>query len=349
MHQVSRLSLLALCFSALTASAADEHSGHGQMNMGGGHGHMMNMGSSPIGVMGTHAHMQGNWMFSYRFMRMDMDGNRDGSDRVSTNKVLKDYMVAPESMTMDMHMLDAMYGVNDDVTVMLMVPYLDAEMDHVTRTGAKFTTRTNGIGDVKLSSLINLQKWKGGQLNLNAGISIPTGSIDEKDDTPAGANQHLPYPMQLGSGTYDLMPGLTYLGNSDALSWGAQGIGTFRLSDNDNDYSLGDRFNLTTWIARNWTSQFSSSLRVNGEWWSNIDGSDRKLSPMAPNMVPTADPNKRAGRRFDLLVGASFSPASGWFAGQTIATEFGAPVYQNLDGPQLETDWTVTVGWQLAL
>ena len=155
--------------------------------------------------------------------------------------------------------------------------------------------------------------------------------------------------MQLGSGTYDLMPGLTYLGNNDMLSWGAQGVGTIRLSDNDNDYSLGDRFNLTSWIVKEWTSQFSSSLRVNGEWWSNIDGSDRKLSPMAPNMVPTADPDKRAGRRFDLLVGASFSPDSGWFAGQRIAAEFGAPVYQNLDGPQLETDWTVTVGWQLVL
>ncbi len=342
MRHPTGLLLLALCFSTLTANAADEHAGHHSSE----HNHI---GNEPIGVMGAHAHSQGDWMFSYRFMRMDMDGNRDDSDRVSTSKVLKDYMIAPKSMTMDMHMVGAMYGVNDDVTVMLMVPYLDVEMDHVTRMGAKFTTRTHGIGDVKLSSLIRLQEWNGGQLNLNAGISIPTGSIDEKDDTPAGANQHLPYPMQPGSGTYDLMPGLTYLGNNDSLSWGAQGVGTIRLSDNDNDYSLGDRFNLTTWIVRDWTSQFSSSLRVNGEWWGNIDGSDRKLSPMAPNMVPTADPDKRAGRRFDLLVGASFSPASGWFAGQRIAAEFGAPVYQNLDGPQLETDWTVTVGWQLAL
>lgn len=342
MRHSIRFLLIALCFSTLTANAADEHAGHHSSE----HNHI---GNEPIGVMGAHAHSQGDWMFSYRFMRMDMDGNRDDSDRISTNSVLKDYMIAPQSMTMDMHMLGAMYGVNDDVTVMLMVPYLDVEMDHVTRMGAKFTTRTNGIGDVKLSSLIRVQEWNGGQLSLNAGISIPTGSIDEKDDTPAGANQHLPYPMQLGSGTYDLMPGLTYLGNNDMLSWGAQGVGTIRLSDNDNDYSLGDRFNLTTWIVKEWTSQFSSSLRVNGEWWSNIDGSDRKLSPMAPNMVPTADPDKRAGRRFDLLVGASFSPASGWFAGQRIAAEFGAPVYQNLDGPQLETDWTVTVGWQLAL
>ena len=270
MRHPTGLLLLALCFSTLTANAADEHAGHHSSE----HNHI---GNEPIGVMGAHAHSQGDWMFSYRFMRMDMDGNRDDSDRVSTSKVLKDYMIAPKSMTMDMHMVGAMYGVNDDVTVMLMVPYLDVEMDHVTRMGAKFTTRTHGIGDVKLSSLIRLQEWNGGQLNLNAGISIPTGSIDEKDDTPAGANQHLPYPMQPGSGTYDLMPGLTYLGNNDSLSWGAQGVGTIRLSDNDNDYSLGDRFNLTTWIVRDWTSQFSSSLRVNGEWWGNIDGSDRKL------------------------------------------------------------------------
>jgi len=155
--------------------------------------------------------------------------------------------------------------------------------------------------------------------------------------------------MQLGSGTWDLLPGLTYLGNNDTLNWGAQGVAVVRLGDNDNDYTLGDRFNLTGWIAKNWTSQWSSSLRVNGEWWGNIDDSDKKLSPMAPNMVPTADPDKRAGRRFDLLLGASFAPASGWFQGQRFAAEFGAPVYQNLDGPQLETDWTVTFGWQLVI
>ena len=327
------------CLAVFSVQAADEHAGHHAAQ----HVHI---GNEPIGVMGAHAHTQGDWMFSYRFMRMDMDGNRDDSDRVSTSKVLKDYMIAPKSMTMDMHMVGAMYGVNDDLTVMLMVPYLDLEMDHVTRMGAKFTTRTNGIGDVKFSGLYKLHQWGGGELNLNAGISFPTGSIDEKDDTPAGSNQHLPYPMQLGSGTWDLLPGLTYLGNNDTLNWGAQGVAVVRLGDNDNDYTLGDRFNLTGWIAKNWTSQWSSSFRVNGEWWGNIDDSDKKLSPLAPNMVPTADPDKRAGRRFDLLLGASFAPASGWFEGQRFAAEFGAPVYQNLDGPQLETDWTVTFGWQ---
>lgn len=339
--------LMLLCVAGvMNARAAHERNDHDMAS----DMHMqmqMHMSNEPIGVMGGHTHSTGMWMFSYRFMRMDMDGNRDGTHRVSRSDVLSDYMIAPLNMTMDMQMFSAMYGVNEKLTVMVMAPYLDKEMDHVTRMGTKFTTRTSGFGDVTLGSLLTLRHWDRHELDLNLGLGLPTGSINEKDDTPAGNNQHLPYPMQLGSGTWNLIPGLTYLGNNEALSWGAQGIAVFRLGENSNDYSLGNRFNLTGWVTRDWTAQWSTSLRADALWWGNIDGSDKKLSPMAPAMVPTADPDLRGGRRLDLLLGASFAPSSGWFKGQRFAAEVGAPVYQNLDGPQLETDWTVTLGWQL--
>jgi hypothetical protein len=323
------------------SNATDEHVHHAT------HDHF---GNEPIGVMGAHSHTTGDWMFSYRAMRMEMDGNRDGSSRISTGDVFAEgFMIAPTNMTMDMHMFGTMYGVNDDLTVMLMAPYIDMEMDHVTGMGVKFTTETDGIGDVKLSSIFRLKQWGNHQLNLNAGISVPTGSIDEKDDTPMGSNQHLPYPMQLGSGTWDLIPGLTYTGHHSDLSWGAQGVAVVRIDENDNDYTLGDRFHASGWVAKDWIPEFSSSLRVNGQWWGNIDGSDKKLPMLAPTMVPTADPDLRGGRRFDLLVGAAFKPSSGFFKGQRVALEYGQPVYQNLDGPQLETDWTLTLGWQLGL
>jgi hypothetical protein len=111
------------------------------------HSHISN---EPIGVMGAHAHSTGDWMFSYRYMHMDMEGNRDGTDRLSTRDVLSEYLIAPLNMTMDMHMLGAMYGVNDNLTIMVMAPYLNIEMDHMTRMGAKFTTKASGIGDLKL-------------------------------------------------------------------------------------------------------------------------------------------------------------------------------------------------------
>jgi hypothetical protein len=32
--------------------------------------------------------------------------------------------------------------------------------------------------------------------------------------------------------------------------------------------------------------------------------------------------------------------------GHRLAFEASLPVYQNLNGPQLEVDWTLTIGWQ---
>ena len=48
-------------------------------------------------------------MFSYQFMRMKMDGNRDGTDELSPAQVREQgFAVVPTEMTMDMHMLEAM-------------------------------------------------------------------------------------------------------------------------------------------------------------------------------------------------------------------------------------------------
>ena len=97
---------------------------------------------APIGVMADHQHQKGEWMISYRYMGMAMDGNRDGSDRLSRSEVLLngtgDYRVAPTEMDMEMHMLGVMYAPSDKYTLMLMVPYLSSEMDHITAMGANF-------------------------------------------------------------------------------------------------------------------------------------------------------------------------------------------------------------------
>ena len=57
--------------------------------------------------------------------------------------------------------------------------------------------------------------------------------------------------MQLGSGSFDLKPALTYSALSDnALwNWGAQVMYTYHI-DTGNDYTLGDSIKLTTWLRR---------------------------------------------------------------------------------------------------
>ena len=303
-------------------------------------------GHAPIGVMGDHTHKAGEWMLSYRFMYMDMKGMRDGTNSLSTQEVFDEgYMMSPTEMSMEMHMLGVMYAPTDWVTVMAMLPFSHKTMDVQTRAGLSFTTESTGINDVVLSGLFTLKQWERQRLQLNAEFSVPTGSIDERDDTPMGSDQLLPYPMQMGSGTVDFLTSMTYAGESDSWSWGGQLGGVFRMGRNDEGYSLGNRGNATGWIARKWADWISSSFRIDGSIWGNIDGRNDQLNPA---MIPTADPDNQGGRRIDLALGINLLKPSGTLEGNRLAIEVGAPIYQDLDGPQMELDWTLTAGWQYA-
>ena len=326
-------------------------------------------GHAPIGVMGNHYHSKGEGMFSYRYMTMRMEGNRMGTDELSVEQVAfgtgLGYPVVPTSMHMQMHMFGTMYAPSDRLTMMVMVPYKFISMDHqisaatppplAALAGQTFTTESEGLGDVKLNSLIKLYNHERQSIHLNLGLSLPSGSIDEQDEAPVPGvgmtRTTLPYPMQLGSGTVDFLPGLTYLGQSSNWSWGAQTIGTIRLEDNRQSYSMGDSIEASTWIARRFNNSVSGSFRVKSLTWGNYDGRDPRLAtlPIPTGFgVPTADPNRRGGTRLELLMGVNYYCRSGWFKGHRINVEGGLPVYQNLEGPQLETDWALTIGWEYA-
>ena len=315
-------------------------------------------GHAPIGVMGEHYHKMNEWMLSYRHMYMTMEGNRNGTDNLSIGQVAGTFPVVPTRMDMQMHMVGVMYAPTDNLTLMGMLPYQNIEMDHINvggvgglAAGTVFTTQTDGIGDLKFGGLIKLYNQHGNSVHLNLGVSLPTGSIDEQDVAPGPGGfirRVLPYPMQLGSGTFDLKPGFTYLGQTPDWSWGAQVLGTVRIDENDRNYKLGDKVESSTWIARRMSDWLSTSFRLNAQAWGNISGQDLRLGAGPGFPVETADPNRRGGSRLDALLGANIYFRKGWLKGHRIAIEGGLPVYQYLDGPQLETDWVMTLGWQYA-
>lgn len=288
-----------------------------------------------------HTHEAGEWMVGFSSMGMHMDGNRSGTSDRSVAEVLDDFPVAPTRMDMQMHMLHLMYAPTERWTLTAMVPWAYLTMDHETRSGRTFRTRSGGLGDLRLAGLFRLDEGEGRRFVLETGVSLPTGSIDEKDDTPMG-RVRLPYPMQLGSGTVDLRPGLTYVGQSEDWGWGGHIGGTLRLGRNSNDYRLGHEAKATAWAARRFFPFMSLSLRAEGQAWGNIQGDDDRLNP---NMVPTADPDLRGGRRVDVLLGLNLFAETGPLAGNRFAIEAGVPVHQWLDGPQLETDLLLSAAW----
>ena len=310
----------------------------------------------PIGLMGDHTHNEGEFMFTYKYMNMFMDRNRDGTNELSPSEVLSDFLVTPIEMRTEMHMFSFMYGLNQTVTLAAMIPYLLKEMDHVTRMGANFTTRTSGFGDIRLGSLVRLYAFEtpsigSHRFHLNAGVSLPTGDIKQRGQTPLGISR-LPYPMQLGSGTVDLLPGLTYTGGLKNATWGFQALGTIRLGKNDEKYALGDEYTINAYGAYRWIEWLSTSFRLKWREWANYEGRDRNITSLGGPMgniplVPTADPNLRGGKRLDALLGFNLLFPEFMGIENHLGFEFGIPVYQRLDGPQLQSDYMVTVGWQI--
>lgn len=321
-----------------------------------------------------HAHGEGGFMFEYKFMRMEMDGLLSGSDSIGTrdisgatmgmpptNNMTTPYMMSPTAMTMDMHMIMAMYGVSEKVSIMGMLHYLSNDMDMVMHMynpmGAYVTDMTgsmdtSGVGDTRFDVMYAVDK----SLTASLGVSLPTGSIDEKVTmTMTGLNpmgvpmtpvtngpMQGPYAMQLGSGTIDLVPAVTYSQNIGMWNWGGQASYTLRTGENDNDYTLGDKLEITAWSKYAVQPNVTLSGRINIMDWGDIDGADSKISAMMTRMTPTNDAANSGGSRIDLLVGVS-----GHFNKyHMLSLELGVPIQQDLDGVQMETDTLFSIGYQ---
>jgi len=294
---------------------------------------------TPINVLGSHTHPKGTFMVGYRYMFMDMDHNLEGTREVSQAEVLSRYPVVHTHMTMEMHMAELMYAPSDRITVMAMIPYSYLSMDHLRTNGTRFTDNSSGIGDVGFMGLFNFLGdafCRDYCLFFNAGVTAPTGSIDQNF-----RGRRFEYAMQLGSGTWNLEPGLTYLGGTKNLAWGAQAMGMINIGENDRHYRLGDSYRLSAWTQLKVTDWFGPSARLDWHAWGNIHGADPALNP-ARN--PAFDATKQAGERLDFLGGLNFYVPKGILKGTRFSVEGGVPIYQNIAGPNMGVDWMLTAG-----
>jgi len=108
-------------------------------------------------------------------------------------------------------------------------------------------------------------------------------------------------------------------------------------------YRVGNQYILTGWYSHRLSHHLSLSVHGIYEFKGNYSGKDLRYD-MSQRMrvVPTVDENLRGGQRFDLALGINWLLTQE----QRLTFEYKRPVWQNLDGPQLETDRTLTLGWQ---
>ncbi len=324
---------------------------------------------APIGVMGDHLHKSGEWMISLRHMQMDMKGNTLDGNAISDDEIVTTVpnpfsgmpgmpptlRVVPQEMTMEMTMLGLMYAPSDRITLMAMLNFVSKDMTLTTYQGmmgtntlGDFSTSTSGLADAKFSALVRLHESAIHNWHINLGVSLPVGSLDEQGEALTPMNMQmrmrLPYAMQLGKGTYNFEPGITYKGNNSGVSWGAQVGASIPLDENDEGYDWGNTEYLTAWLQYLLADPVSISFRYTKESQDSLNGRDQNI--MAP--VQTANPDNYGGERDWLSIGMNIVGQQGVLRGHRLAFEYAMPQSQNLNGLQMEADNMLVLGYQYA-
>lgn len=325
---------------------------------------------TPAGVQGGNMMGAGNLAFSYTPMFMHMSDNYIGSSTVSPqtiattipsqtkmmNGMPEMYRIVPTSMDAQTHMFNFMYGATDNLNLMIMASYQKKSMNMTTYSGAIGTTilgsssaSTEGVGDTAISALWRIYKDSSNNVNLNLGLSLPTGSTTQNTTmlSPMLGARNMPmimsmrasYGMQLGTGTYDLLPGLTLTSHTNNWLWGAAWRSRLPLGNNPTGYRYGNLHELTGWGGYTSSPGVMWSMRVTESIQDSIHGSD----PMISGLMEGSNPNFYGGKHTDLLGGIEIAGAPFGYKNKHLALEAGKTVRQNLNGPQLGHSWILNI------
>ena len=320
---------------------------------------------APLGIMTDHIHNKGTWMLSYTYMNTMMQGNNIGASKASDNTVYKNYMMAPETMSMQMHMLMAMYGFTDKLTLMAMGGYMtnNMNMNMNSKGGYMFMngswmympagtnmgmqTSSSGITDTKLSALYNFSGIAAQRIIGSIGISLPTGSIKETGTTILGDGQRLAYDMQTGTGSFSIDPDVTYARKYGTFYWGANAGADLKLNYNSLGYKDGNIYHAAAWAGYQFLPFLSGTLRAEDIQADMISGSDHVINnAVYQQNDPTTKTSNYGGTWMNVYVGVNFYLMKPVLEHFRIMAEYGMPVYQNLNGTQMSLKSNLLTGLQ---
>ncbi len=340
--------------------SADSHDHAGHTNNNHHHG-----GHVPAGVMSGHMlDNAGDFMFGYRFMYGRMGGDiLNGAGAANDLEIVSqacsdatNCRFTPTYMRMKMHMLNIMYAPTNWLNLMLMPKFVDMEMNIRELSGRPPPQpgvhehtgiaghATGGVGDTMMSSLIKLYETPGHRLHMGLGLSAPTGNVGvefRRVFQIDGGLVH--FGMQLGSGTWDFLPSLTYSGDHKRWTWGAQLNGVKRMENqNKSGYRLGDVIQATTWGGYNLTKWLSASVRGIYTKQGAIHGDFNAFNGRSG---PMDFPTNQGGQFWDIGLGITASVPSGKFAGNSLSVEWLQPLRNDVNGFQLERKGALAAAW----
>lgn len=331
------------------------HRAHGP----GGAGSVHPAPNAPAGVMFAHALPEArDFMLGYRTMYMRSDGDiAEGSKEPSDGVIVDEACgtsacsAAAESMAHQMHMLDLMYAPTSWLSLMLMPTYVDNDMQLRDLDGAVPDVHsghdrhaTGGFGDTYLGPIFALLEARRDHANVALLVSAPSGDTSQRfrrDHQTERGFVH--YHMQLGSGTWDFLPSLTYQGERGRFRFGLQTSAVVRMEhEGRTGYALGDQVQVTGWGGVSVSDWLGLSLRGLYTHAGRIRGRyDRPILVRTPGDLPA----NAGGRFFDLGIGLALTVPRGSFEGMQLSLEWIQPLAEDWNGYQLERTGTLAASW----
>jgi hypothetical protein len=239
------------------------------------------------------------------------------------------------------------YGVTNDFELIFNTGWVGKKLDTRVWQGTSGITPlgdnypgTSSIVDTTVSGVYRIYQDDIQRIQVSVGFSFPTGvntATFYNFLTPNGTRRDIRgfYGMQLGTGTFDILPGAVYAGYLGSWSWGVSYRARLPLDENPEGYRWGNLQEINGWAGYTWTPGLTTTFRVSGSTQGHIEGFDPQINGPA---VP-ANPLFYGGQRVELFGGASISGKLIGIENALILFEAGAPVYQNLNGPQIEKNW----------
>jgi len=323
-------------------------------------------GNMPLNIMGGGIPETHEYRFKISEMYMHMDNLRDGTDEVSAGKygpstASGHFRGVPESMQSYMTMFGGAYSFTDNFAAMIMGGVVSKEM-YMNTTAGKYSMHSKGLTDTKVMGKYrlyhddNLAPTK--QLSAVAGVAVPTGRITIKNTnhpTEKMRGKLLPFGMQPGSGTWDPIFGLTYQKIADPFWMGANFMTTQRWAENDQNYSKGSEYAVDLYLMRQFNEKALASFQLNGKAWGDYSAEPKAgkengdchamLNSAKDWMTPLCDPTNYGGVNLHATVGMQFQP----IPLQIAELNLSVPLYQNLKGPQMQSDYMLrlTYYWEV--
>lgn len=349
-----------------------------------GHAHHGAAHRAPAGVPDAHVlDRAGQWMLGYRYvfssqsggMRHGRDGASDATVIASAGCDAPGCNVRPRDMRMHMHMLDLMVAVTPRLSVMLMPQFMDMNMRLAPLAGSTPGIHashdghhTGGVADLQFGARYTLYAHGARRVAASLALSVPTGEADLRLNPVAGHDHnadhvrradYLHYGMQLGSGTWDLLPSLVYTDGAERLSWGARLAAVTRAGQrNAAGYAFGSRLETSTWVGVDPLPGVTFTLRglmtLQGKVRGRFDGQvEHDLASGSATLTPNAiagpmdNRDSYGGRYYDLGVGVSASLPRDWLGGGRVSCEWLEPVSHAVNGYQVARDGALNVSWSM--